>query len=52
MFGEATKSEPEPAVDVKTLHAKFGELTLEDDFLSDFLPGALDKAGLLLSAKK
>ncbi|MGX0978729.1 hypothetical protein ACSSVY_004469, partial [Roseovarius sp. MBR-51] len=35
----------------KTLHAKFGELTLEDDFLSDFLPGALDKAGLLPSAK-
>jgi len=37
----------EPLVDVKTLHAKIGELTLENDFLS----GALTKAGLL-SAKK
>jgi transposase-like protein len=36
-----------PAVDVKTLHAKIGELTLENDFLS----GALSKAGLL-SAKR
>jgi transposase len=31
------------AVDVKTLHAKIGELTLTNDFLS----GALSKAGLL-----
>ncbi len=31
-----------PAVDVKTLHAKIGELTLEVDFLA----GALGKAGL------
>jgi len=30
-----------PAVDLKTLHAKIGELALENDFLS----GALDKAG-------
>jgi transposase len=30
-------------VDVKVLHAKIGELTLENDFLS----GALGKAGLL-----
>ncbi len=37
----------EPAVDVKTLHAKIGELTLENDFLE----GALTKAGLL-SARK
>jgi hypothetical protein len=29
-------------VDVKVLHAKIGELTLENDFLS----GALGKAGL------
>ena len=36
-----------PAVDLKTLHAKIGELTLENDFLS----GALGKAGLL-SAKR
>jgi transposase-like protein len=33
----------EPAVDVKALHAKIGELTLENDFLE----GALSKAGLL-----
>ena len=32
-----------PQVDVKSLHAKIGELTLENDFLE----GALDKAGLL-----
>ena len=31
-----------PAVDMKSLHAKIGELALENDFLS----GALDKAGL------
>jgi transposase-like protein len=31
-----------PAVDLKSLHAKIGELTLENDFLS----GALGKAGL------
>lgn len=37
----------EPAVDIKTLHAKIGELTLENDFLEN----ALNKAGLL-SAKK
>ena len=36
-----------PAVDIKALHAKIGELTLENDFLE----GALSKAGLL-SAKK
>ena len=32
-----------PTIDVKTLHAKIGELTLTNDFLS----GALSKAGLL-----
>ena len=37
----------EEQIDVKTLHAKIGELTLENDFLS----GALTKAGLG-SAKK
>ena len=37
----------EPAVDIKTLHAKIGELTLENDFLE----GALSKAGML-SAKR
>ena len=48
VFGDGAKSEPEPVIDVKTLHAKIGELTLENDFLS----GALGKAGPLLSAKK
>ena len=33
----------QPVVDVKLLHAKIGELTLENDFLE----GALSKAGLL-----
>ena len=36
-----------PAIDVKSLHATIGELTLENDFLE----GALTKAGLL-SAKR
>jgi len=34
VFGDAPKAEPEPTIDVKTLHAKIGELTLENDFLS------------------
>jgi len=37
----------EPPVDVKVLHAKIGQLTLENDFLDT----ALTKAGLL-SAKR
>ena len=37
-----------PAIDVKTLHAKIGELTLANDFLES----ALGKAGLLPSAKR
>jgi len=48
VFGEATKPASEPMIDVKTLHAKIGELTLENDFLSV----ALGKAGLLPSARK
>ena len=48
VFGAAAKTEAAPAVDVKTLHAKIGELALENDFLS----GALGKAGLLPSARK
>jgi len=40
-------AETAPPVDLKVLHAKIGELTLENDFLS----GALSKAGLL-SAKR
>src|SRR4028118_1086788 len=31
VFGADAKAEPAPAVDVKTLHAKIGELTLEND---------------------
>ena len=47
VFGNGP-AEPEAApVDLKTLHAKIGELALENDFLS----GALNKAGLL-SAKR
>ncbi len=44
VFG-AEKGEAKTAssIDVKTLHAKIGELTLENDFLE----GALTKAGLL-----
>jgi len=41
--GGSGSSPPTPAVDVKALHAKIGELTLENDFLE----GALTKAGLL-----
>ncbi len=48
VFGEAAKAEPEPVIDVKTLHAKIGELTLENNFLF----GALGKAGLLPRARK
>jgi transposase len=48
VFGAEPKAEAtQPLVDVKTLHAKIGELTLENDFLA----GALGKAGLL-SAKR
>ena len=39
VFGPGSR----PSVDVKALHAKIGELTLENDFLE----GALSKAGLL-----
>jgi len=49
VFGADAASAPPaaPTVDVKTLHAKIGELTLENDFLA----GALTKAGML-SAKR
>src|SRR5258706_14775976 len=47
VFGAAGASVNEPLGDLKTLHAKIGQLALENDFLSD----ALGKAGLL-SAKK
>jgi transposase-like protein len=47
VFGPGAGRAAEPVVDVKALHAKIGELTLENDFLE----GALNKAGLL-SAKR
>lgn len=48
VFGGDSKAEAPPPVDVKELHAKIGQLALENDFLS----GALGKAGLLASAKR
>jgi transposase-like protein len=42
LFGDGA-AEAAPAVDLQVLHAKIGELTLENDFLE----GALTKAGLL-----
>ena len=47
VFGSGSMASTTPAIDVKSLHAKIGELTLENDFLE----GALTKAGLL-SAKR
>ena len=43
VFGPGRAASAAPAIDVKSLHAKIGELTLENDFLE----GALTKAGLL-----
>ena len=37
VFGAAAAAEAAPAVDVKVLHAKIGELALEDDLLSGAL---------------
>jgi transposase len=48
VFGSETRAEAAPTVDVKTLHAKIGELTLEKDFLE----GALAKTGLSPSARR
>ena len=42
VFGDAPKVDQAQVIDVKTLHAKIGELALENDFLS----GAPGKAGL------
>ena len=42
VFGAPAGLNSEPPVDLKTLHAKIGQLSLENDFLS----GALGKAGL------
>ena len=46
VFGESS-AKAQPPVDLKALHAKIGELALENDFLE----GALIKAGML-SAKR
>lgn len=46
VFGKPVEPES-PPVDLQALHAKIGQLTLENDFLE----GALTKAGLL-SAKR
>lgn len=43
VFGDDREEDAVPTVDVKSLHAKIGELTLENGFLA----GALGKAGLL-----
>jgi len=42
IFGGGHSAGTEPAIDIKALHAKIGELTLQNDFLS----GALGEAGL------
>ena len=47
IFGPGGGTPATPVVDVKSLHAKIGELTLENDFLEQ----ALTKAGWL-SAKR
>jgi transposase-like protein len=47
VFGAADHKSSEPPVDLKALHAKIGQLALENDFLE----GALIKAGML-SARK
>jgi transposase-like protein len=47
VFGSGATSAEAAPVDLKALHAKIGELTLENDFLE----GALSKAGML-SAKR
>ncbi len=47
VFGQDKSEAGAPPVDLKALHAKIGELTLENDFLE----GALTKAGML-SAKR
>lgn len=47
VFGEGKSSASEPVQDLSKLHAKIGELALENDFLER----ALIKAGLL-SAKR
>jgi transposase len=40
--GKGAREPESPPIDIKTLHAKIGELTLENDFLA----GALVKTGM------
>ena len=54
IFGSGVGTPAIPAIDVKSLHAKIGELTIPQGASSaeiSFLEGALTKAGLL-SAKR
>ncbi len=48
VFDDGPKAAREPEVDIKSLHAKIGQLTLEKDFLE----GALSKIDQLPSAKR
>jgi hypothetical protein len=49
LFGSAAAaSNTRPALDIRTLHAKVGELTLENDFLS----GALSRAPRRISVRR
>ncbi len=48
VFDPGARKTLEPEIDVTALHAKIGQLALENDFLS----GALDKTGLSPSARK
>jgi transposase-like protein len=48
VFDDRPQAAKEPEIDVTSLHAKIGQLTLE----TDFLEGALAKAGLLPSARR
>lgn len=63
VFGAVAPVEATPALDVKTLHAKIGELTLENDppqslrghtgaTVPASMSGALGKAGLPPSARR
>ena len=47
VFGGPTHAKKTVAPDLKVLHAKIGQLTLENDFLE----GALTKAGLLRATR-
>ena len=47
MFGQDKSEAAASSVDLMSLHAKIGELTLENDFLE----GAFTKAGLLIAKR-